>query len=175
MSDSFFAKLRESAEEHGYFAVLTVDFEDEGRDYDRRDEFIDKGFWEYPGKNHVMEDRVCNLFDGDVVLLKTAMSIASGLEAYGVTKPIQAMCLLAAGKVVENGLDGHNVKIEWQRFEEPLNFFALDTKEPIELFKLGQKSDSLDAERALLDFALVEPKQDLEAFLADERWASLKD
>ena len=107
MSDSFFAKLRESADEHGYFAVLTVDFEDEGRDYDRRDEFVDKGLW--------------------------------------------------------------------QRFEEPLNFFALDTKEPIELFKLGQKSDSLDAERALLDFALVEPKQDLEAFLADERWASLKD
>lgn len=174
MSDSFFKELAASAAEHCCYSVLTVDFEDEGRDYDRRAEFVERGFWEYPGKDPLMEDRVQNLFVGDVVLLKTAMTVAVGLESFGVSKPVNAMSLIAAGKVVENPLDGHKLVIEWKAFEEPLLWFAMTTKAPIELLSLKASSEGLNAEQALLDFALHGKDQDLNAFLSDERWAHLK-
>lgn len=174
MSESFFKELAASASEHGCYSVLTVDFEDEGRDYDRREEFVEKGFWEYPGKDPVMEDRVQNLFVGDVVLLKAAMTVATGLESYGVSKPVSAMCILAAGRVVENPLNGHDLVIEWKAFDEPLLWFAMTTTDPIALMSLRATTDGLNAEKALLDFALEGKDQDLNSFFADERWAHLK-
>lgn len=137
---------------------------------DMVNDFITNNRWEsgYNSNKHL--DFVKNIEVGDRIALKSAFTQKNNLPFNTDKNNISVMRIKAIGTVTKNYLDGKNLDVQWEDYEEDRDWYFFTGRQTI--WKVEEKVDDW-IYKSLLDFTFKYIPQDYDKFL--DRYGSIED
>jgi hypothetical protein len=131
---------------------------------DQTERFLEEGIWENGYKNKYI-DKVMSIKVGDRIGIKSAYTQKYGLPFDNRGLFVSVMKIKAIGTVTENLDDGRTLKVDWQKNENPLEWYLYTGRSTI--WRLSQ--DRWNG-KALIDFVFNGKPQDITRFRNDPYW-----
>ena len=136
----------------------------EGTD-DQTERFYSEGIWQTGPRSKIIE-AVARMKPGDRIAIKASFVKKYGLPFENQDKPVSCMRIKAIGTVTETTTDGRTVKVDWQRLNEPKEWYFYTYRVT---FVEADASDEFA--RRLIQFAFGDHKQDYQYWLRQPYWA----
>lgn len=131
---------------------------------DQTNRFIDGGIWEHGFEGKYL-DVVRSMRVGERIAIKAAYTRKNGVPFDNYGQAVSVMAIKAKGVIVENPGDGHRVRVQWQKFSSPREWYFY-TYQPT-IWKITPGDWKTDA---LIAFAFNDQLQDLNRFRNDPYW-----
>ena len=129
-----------------------------GGQNDQTDRFIEEGIWEHGFEDKYL-DVVRSMRVGERIAIKAAFTRKNNLPFDNRGQTVSVMAIKATGTIAENPGDGRRIRVQWQNFNSPSEWYFYTYQRTIWKITPGDwKSD------ALIDFAFNNKPQDLERF-----------
>ena len=135
-----------------------------GRTDDQTERFYSEGIWQTGPRSKIIE-AVARMKPGDRIAIKSSFVKKYGLPFENQDKPVSCMRIKAIGTVTETTTDGRTVKVDWQRLNEPKEWYFYTYRVT---FVEADASDEFA--RRLIQFAFGDHKQDYEYWLRQPYW-----
>ena len=133
---------------------------------DQTERFYDEGIWQN-GYHDKFTDRVTRMQPGDRIAIKSSFVRKYGLPFDNQDRHVSCMRIKAIGTVTEAATDGRTVKVDWQRFDEPRDWYFYTYRVTV------VEADASDEfARRLIQFAFGDHKQDYQYWLRQPYWAT---
>lgn len=132
---------------------------------DQSERFLSEGVWEIDTDKYV--DTVRSVLPGDRIILKSRYTRKNGLPFDNKGKTVAVMAIKSVGTVLENGGDGHRLKVRWTPLDSPREWYGYIYWGAITAALPGKKETD-----NLIAFALDGVEQDFEYFLRTPYWKS---
>ena len=129
-----------------------------GGQNDQTDRFIEEGIWEHGFEDKYL-DVVRSMRLGERIAIKAAFTRKNNLPFDNRGQTVSVMAIKATGTIVENPGDGRRIRVQWQNFNSPSEWYFYTYQRTIWKITPGDwKSD------ALIDFTFNNKPQDLDRF-----------
>ena len=129
-----------------------------GGQNDQTDRFIEEGVWEHGFEDKYL-DVVRSMRVGERIAIKAAFTRKNNLPFDNRGQTVSAMAIKATGTIAENPGDGRQIRVQWQNFNSPSEWYFYTYQRTIWKITPGDwKSD------ALIDFTFNNKPQDLDRF-----------
>ena len=129
-----------------------------GGQNDQTDRFIEEGVWEHGFEDKYL-DVVRSMRVGERIAIKAAFTRKNNLPFDNRGQTVSVMAIKATGKIAENPGDGRRIRVQWQNFNSPSEWYFYTYQRTIWKITPGDwKSD------ALIDFTFNNKPQDLDRF-----------
>ncbi len=135
-----------------------------GGDGDQTERFYREGIWQN-GSHDKFTEHVARVQPGDRIAIKASFTQKYGLPFENQNKPVSCMRIKAIGTVIEATTDGRTVKVDWEPFDEPKEWYFYTYRVTV------VEADASDKfARRLIQFAFGDYKQDYEFWLRQPYW-----
>ena len=135
------------------------------RNEDQVERFYDEGIWQN-GYHDRFTDHVARMQSGDRIAIKSSFVRKIGLPFENHNRYVSCMRIKAIGTVAEAATDGRTVKVNWQRLDEPKDWYFYTYRVTV------VEADASDEfARRLIQFAFGDHRQDYEYWLRQPYWA----
>lgn len=153
--------------EQGVLSVSTAWFVGAmyGGSSDQMPRFIEEGIWEN-GYESRYTAIVNTVKVGDKIVIKSAYTRKNGLPFDNKGRFVSVMVIKAIGTVIENYLDGHKLKVEWEVLKQPKEWYFFTGRNTI--WRVSAEDGWM--QKNLLDFTFMNEKQDVNKFISDPYW-----
>ena len=129
-----------------------------GGQNDKTDRFIEEGVWEHGFEDKYL-DVVRSMRVGERIAIKAAFTRKNNLPFDNRGQTVSVMAIKATGTIAENPGDGRQIRVQWQNFNSPSEWYFYTYQRTIWKITPGDwKSD------ALIDFTFNNKPQDLDRF-----------
>jgi 5-methylcytosine-specific restriction enzyme B len=129
-----------------------------GGQNDQTDRFIEEGVWEHGFEDKYL-DVVRSMRVGERIAIKAAFTRKNNLPFDNRGQTVSVMAIKATGTIAENPGDGRRIRVQWQNFNSPSEWYFYTYQRTIWKITPGDwKSD------ALIDFTFNSKPQDLDRF-----------
>jgi 5-methylcytosine-specific restriction protein B len=129
-----------------------------GGQNDQTDRFIEEGIWEHGFEDRYL-DVVRSMRVDERIAIKAAFTRKNNLPFDNRGQTVSVMAIKATGVIVENPGDGHRIRVQWQNFNSPGEWYFYTYQRTIWKIMPGDwKSD------ALIDFTFNNKTQDIDRF-----------
>jgi 5-methylcytosine-specific restriction protein B len=129
-----------------------------GGQNDQTDRFIEEGIWEHGFEDRYL-DVVRSMRVDERIAIKAAFTRKNNLPFDNRGQTVSVMAIKATGVIVENPGDGHRIRVQWQNFNSPGEWYFYTYQRTIWRIMPGDwKSD------ALIDFTFNNKTQDIDRF-----------
>jgi len=129
-----------------------------GGQNDQTDRFIEEGIWEHGFEDKYL-DVVRSMRVGERIAIKAAFTRKNNLPFDNRGQTVSVMAIKATGSIAENPGDGRRIRVQWQSFDSPSEWYFYTYQRTIWKITPGDwKSD------ALIDFTFNNKPQDLDRF-----------
>ena len=132
---------------------------------DQAERFYDGGIWQN-GYHDKFTDRVTRIQPGDRIAIKSSFVRKYGLPFDNQERHVSCMRIKVIGTVTEAATDGRTVKVDWQRLDEPRDWYFYTYRVTV------VEADASDEfARHLIQFAFGDHNQDYQYWLRQPYWA----
>ena len=132
---------------------------------DQTERFYKGGIWQN-GYHDKFTEHVARMQPGDRIAIKASFVKRIGLPFENQNQHVSCMRIKAIGTVTEAATDGRTIKVDWQRFDKPRDWYFYTYRVTV------VEADASDEfARRLIQFAFSDHKQDYEYWLRQPYWA----
>lgn len=132
---------------------------------DQAERFCKEGIWQN-GYHDKFIDYVARMQPGDRIAIKASFVKKYGLPFQNQDSHVSCMQIKAIGTVTQATTDGRTVKVEWQRLDQPKEWYFYTYRVTV-----VEVDASDEFARRLIQFAFGDHKQDYDYWLRQPYWA----